>query len=58
MEVDIFFVNTQSIKNNINELKNDVYANKANFICLAEKWLNENYEILYDGWNFHHSSKG
>ena len=58
VKVDLFFVNIQSLKNNLNDLKNDIYAAKANFICLAETWLEENDTIEYEGWNFYHSSKG
>ena len=58
VKVDLFFVNIQSLKNNLNDLKKDIYAAKANFICLAETWLEENETIEYEGWNFYHSSKG
>ena len=51
-------MNIQSLKNNLNDLNNDIYANKSDFICLAETWLNENDNVEMEGRNFFHSSKG
>ena len=45
MTLNIFFVNIQSLKNNLNDLENDIYAKKSDFICLAETWLNENDNV-------------
>ena len=58
MTLNIFFVNIQSLKNNLNDLENDIYAKKSDFICLAETWLNENDNVEMEGRNFFHSSKG
>ena len=42
----------------MNDLRNDIYAIKSNFICLAETWLNEDEIIEMEGWNFYNSSMG
>ena len=35
MKIDVFFVNIQSSKNNMNDLEHDIFTSKSNIICLA-----------------------
>ena len=38
----VFMVNIQSLENKIVDLTNDVYASKADHICVVETWLKKN----------------
>ena len=40
----LFMVNIQSLENKIVDLTNDVYASKADHICVVETWLKTNKE--------------
>ena len=52
----IFMVNIASILNQIIELKNDVYAQVSNTICVVETWLDPNTNYIFDipGRSFDH----
>ena len=39
----IFMVNIRSLRNKIIDLEKDIYAQKADHICVVETWLNPNY---------------
>ena len=38
----VFMVNIASIKNKLIDIRNDIYAQKSDHICLVETWLDTN----------------
>ena len=52
----IFMVNIASLSNKIIDLKNDVYAQVSDHICVVETWLdpNTNYIFNIPGRSFDH----
>ena len=57
---DIFYANVRSLNGHLEELKNDLYATRARFICLVETWLpfERDCESNLDGYRFIHASIG
>ena len=56
----VFMVNIQSLQNKIIELENDIYAPKADHICVVETWLEPNYngKLEIPNRTFTHASIG
>ena len=56
----VFMVNIQSLENKIIELKNDLYASKADHICVVETWLEPNNDknLNIPERTFSHASYG
>ena len=44
----IFMVNIASLSNKIIDLKNDVYAQVSDHICVVETWLDPNTNYIFD----------
>ena len=58
--LNIFMVNIQSLENKTIDLSKDIYATKADHICIVETWLNpkkENDLNIHDRV-FTHASQG
>ena len=40
----IYMVNIRSLRNKIIDLEKDIYAQKADHVCVVETWINPNYQ--------------
>ena len=58
--LNIFMVNIQSLENKTIDLSKDIYATKADHICIVETWLNPKKEnnLRIDDRVFTHASQG
>ena len=58
IQIEIFYANIRSVVKHLEDLKKDLFAPKANFICLTETRLATDFsnEYLLEGYKLHHCS--
>ena len=58
IQIEIFYANIRSVVKHLEDLKKDLFAPKANFICLTETRLPTDFtnEYLLEGYKLHHCS--